>query len=90
MNRTRQFLALLAGGVGTAAALLGTPTANADEYGGGGPNNPLLPTCNQGQDSGGYSDICASPDSSSLNFFPNELGLQGAEVDEGAGVFGGF
>ena len=90
MNRTRQLLALLAGGVGTAAALLGAPSATADEYGGGGADNPLLPTCNQGDDSGGYSSVCASPGSSSLNFFPNELGLQGAAVDEGPGVFGGF
>ena len=90
MNRTRQFLALLAGCIGTAAALLGAPTAAAEEYGGGGPDNPLLPTCNQGDDSGGYSNICASPDSSSLNFSPNQLGIEGASVDEGPGIFGGF
>lgn len=89
MNRPRQFLALFAGGIGTAAALLGAPSAAADEYGGGGPNNPLIPTCNQSDDSGGYADICASPGSSSLNFFPNNLGIEGAGVDEG-GVFGGF
>lgn len=90
MNRSRQILALLAGGVGTAAALLGAPTAAAEEYGGGGPDNPLLPTCNVGNDSGGTSDICASPDSSSLNFFPNPLGIEGAMVDEAGGAFGGF
>ena len=45
MKRSRQFLALLAGGIGTAAALLGAPIAAADEYGGGGANNPLLPGC---------------------------------------------
>ena len=56
----RQFLALLAGGIGTAAALLGAPHAAAEEYGGGGPDNPLLPTCNVGNDSGGSSDSAAS------------------------------
>lgn len=90
MNRTRQFLTLLAGGVGTAAALLGAPTAAADENGGGGPNNPLLPTCIEGNDSGGYSSECASPGSSSLNFFPNNLGIEGALVDQIGGAFGGF
>lgn len=91
MNRPRQFLALLAGSIGAAAALLGAPSAAAEEYGGGGPDNPLLPSCNLGEDGGGPSDICASPGSSSLNFFPNSLGIEGALADEGGfGGFGGF
>jgi hypothetical protein len=90
MNRPRQFLALLAGGIGAAAALLSAPNAAAEEYGGGGPDNPLIPTCNVGNDSGGDSAVCASPGSSSLNFYPNSLGVEGAMVDSIGGAFGGL
>ena len=68
MKRTRQFLVLLAGGIG-AAALLGSPIAAADEYGGGGANNPLLPGCEtMGGSSvlGGQSTDCASPGNSQV------------------------
>lgn len=88
MNRSRQFLALFAGGVGIVAALLGAPTAIADENGGGGPDNPLLPTCIVGTDGGGGDTECASPGSSELSFSPNDLGMEAAFADEGA--FGGF
>ena len=90
MNRTRQFLALLAGGIGTAAALLGAPIAAADENGGGGANNPLLPGCETVGGSsveGGQSTDCASPGNSQLTATPNDLGVMGAEID-GPGMFG--
>lgn len=87
MKQTRQFLALLAGGIGTAAALLGAPLAAAEENGGGGASNPLLPTCITGTDGGGQDTECASPGSSELSFSPNSLGIEGAEVDQG---FGGW
>jgi len=90
MNRTRQLLAFLAGGIGIFAALLGAPTAVADENGGGSSNNPLLPGCEAGTDGGGQDTICASPGSSELSFSPNNLGVEGAMIGEGGGIFGGF
>ena len=90
MNRTRQLLALLAGGIGTAAALLGAPAAAAED-GGGGPNNPLLPGCETMGGSavtGGQSTDCASPGNSQLTATPNDLGAVGAQVDEGGALFG--
>ena len=91
MTRTRQFLVLLAGGIGAAAALLGSPIAAADEYGGGGANNPLLPGCEtMGGSSvlGGQSTDCASPGNSQLTATPNDLGAMGAFGDEFGGMFG--
>ena len=90
MTRTRQFLALLAGGIGTAAAILGAPIAAAAPDGGGGPNNPLMPMCTEGTDGGGEDTECASAGSSELSFSPNDLGIQGAMVDEIGGAFGGI
>ena len=93
MNRTRQFLALLAGGIGTTAALLGAPIAVADENGGGSANNPLLPGCEtMGGSSviGGQSTDCASPGNSQLTATPNDLGVMGAEIDEPFYGFGGW
>lgn len=93
MNRTRQFLALLAGGIGTTAALLGAPIAAAEENGGGGANNPLLPGCETvgGSDvTGGQSTDCASPGNSQLTATPNDLGVMGAEIDEPFYGFGGW
>lgn len=87
MTRTRQFLVLLAGGIG-AAALLGSPVAAADEYGGGGANNPLLPGCEtMGGSSvlGGQSTDCASPGNSQLTATPNDLG---SFSDQFGGMFG--
>lgn len=91
MNRTRQFLALLAGGIGMSAVLLGAPTASADEYGGGGANNPLLPGCETmggSSATGGQSTDCASPGNSQLTATPNDLGIMGAYGDEVGGMFG--
>ena len=91
MKRSRQFLALLAGGIGTAAALFGAPIAAADEYGGGGANNPLLPGCEtMGGSSvlGGQSTDCASPGNSQLTATPNDLGTLGAETDQPGLMFG--
>ncbi len=88
MNRTRQFLAVLAGGIGTATALLGAPTAVAAPDGGGGPNNPLLPTCEVEGGSaviGGQTTDCASPGNSQITATPNDLGMMG-----GYGGFWGF
>jgi hypothetical protein len=90
MKRTRQFLVTLAGGVGIAAALIGAPLAGADEDGGGGPNNPLLPGCETlggSSATGGQSTDCASPGNSQITATPNDLGVMGAEADEG-GMFG--
>lgn len=91
MNRTRPFLALLAGGIGTAAALLGAPIAAAEENGGGGASNPLLPGCETMGGSavtGGQSTDCATPGNSQLTATPNDLGVMGAEVDEPGLLYG--
>lgn len=83
MNRTRQFLALLAVSIGTAAALLVAPIAAADPDGGGGPNNPLLPSCEaEGGNfvSGGATD-CAEAGNSQITASPGLLG---------AGGYGGY
>lgn len=91
MTRTRQFLALFAGGIGTAAALFGAPIAGAAPDGGGGPNNPLMPGCEMeggGGATGGQATDCASPGNSQLTSTPNDLGVMGAEVDEGGFGFG--
>lgn len=92
MKRTHQFLVLTAAGIG-AAALLGAPIAAADEYGGGGAGNPLLPGCEVTGGSsitGGQDTDCASPGSSELRATPNDLGIMGAEVDEPIFGFGGL
>ena len=91
MKRSRQFLALLAGGIGTAAALLGAPIAAADEYGGGGANNPLMPGCETTGGSaviGGQTTDCASPGNSQITATPNDLGSIASEADEGWGGYG--
>jgi hypothetical protein len=94
MKRSRQSLALLAGGVATAAALLGAPIAAAEEYGGGGANNPLLPGCEVeggGGATGGQSTDCASPGNMQLTATPNDIGLVDASIDNpGWGGFGGW
>ncbi|MBU3687530.1 MAG: hypothetical protein FGM25_14190 [Mycobacterium sp.] len=85
MNRTRQFLALLAVSIGAAAALLVAPIAAADPDGGGGPNNPLLPSCeSEGGNiiSGGATD-CAEAGNSQITASPGMLG-------EGYGDYGGY
>ena len=86
MTRTRQLLALAAGSIGITAALLGAPNAFADEYGGGGANNPLLPGCETtGGDAvtGGQTTDCASPGNSQITATPNDLGVMG-----GGGFYG--
>lgn len=92
MNRPRQFLALLAGSIGTAAALLGAPVAAADESGGGGANNPMAPDCQtSGGGNAGQTTDCASPGNSQITATPNDLGLEAAFADEPViGGFGGF
>lgn len=89
MKRTRQF-AILASGFGIAAALIGAPFAGADEDGGGGSSNPLIPVCSAGTDGGGEDTECASPGSSELSFSPNSLGVEGAEIDEPMFGIGGI
>ncbi|MEX0579936.1 MAG: hypothetical protein WD228_02375 [Mycobacterium sp.] len=91
MKRSRQALALLAGGIGTTAALLGAPIAAADEDGGGGANNPLLPGCETTGGSaviGGQTTDCASPGNSQITATPNDLGSIASEADEGWGGYG--
>ena len=85
MNRTRQFLALLAGGIGTAAALLSAPIAAAEPDGGGGPDNPLLPTCEAtgGSFISGSSTDCAEAGDAQITASPGILGA-------GFGPYGGF
>ena len=93
MKRSRQSLALFAAGIGTAAALFGAPIAAADEYGGGGADNPLLPGCEGeggGGATGGQTTDCASPGNSQITATPNDIGAIAAQNDEGFGIFGGF
>lgn len=82
MQRIRQFLVLSAGGLGVAAALIAAPIAGADEDGGGGPGNPLLPSCETmggSSATGGQSTDCATPGNSQLTATPNDLGIMGNE-----------
>jgi len=84
-------LAFCAAAAGAAVALLSAPLAAADEYGGGGSSNPLLPGCETTGGSsvtGGQDTDCASPGSSELRATPNDLGIMGAEVDQGFGMWG--
>jgi hypothetical protein len=63
----------------------------AEEYGGGGADNPLLPACEtMGGSSvlGGQSTDCASPGNSQLTATPNDLGAGG--MDDGFFGFGGW
>lgn len=81
----RQSLTLLAAATGAVAALATAPLASAEEYGGGGASNPLLPGCEVTGGSsvtGGQDTDCASPGNSELRATPNDLGILGAEVDE--------
>ena len=82
MQRIRQFLVLSADGLGVAAALIAAPIAGADEDGGGGPGNPLLPSCETmggSSATGGQSTDCATPGNSQLTATPNDLGIMGNE-----------
>lgn len=76
----RKPLALLAAGFGVAAALAAAPLAMADEYGGGGANNPLLPGCETTGGSsvlGGQTTDCATPGNvqidSTPEFIPGDM-----------------
>ncbi len=93
MKRTQRFLVLVAGGIGTTAALLGAPTAAADEYGGGSANNPLLPGCEVTGGSaviGGQDTDCASPGNSQITATPNDLGVIGGYGGWGEGFGFGY
>ena len=82
MQRLRQFLVLSAGSLGFAAALFAAPVAIADEDGGGGPGNPLLPTCETSGGSsviGGQTTDCATPGNSQITATPNDLGTMGSD-----------
>ena len=84
-------LALSAAAAGAIAALLSAPLAAAGEYGGGSANNPLMPGCEVTGGSsvtGGQDTDCASPGNSELRATPNDLGIMGAEVDQGFGMWG--
>ena len=74
MNRARHVLALLACSIGTAAALVVAPIAAADPDGGGGANNPLLPSCEA--EGGNVVSGTASP------------GILGSGIGMGYGGFG--
>lgn len=89
----RQALTFFAAAAGAVAALVAAPLATADEYGGGGADNPLLPGCEtMGGSSalGGQSTDCASPGNSQLTATPNDLGVMGGEMDEPFFGFGGW
>ena len=78
-------LALFAAGAGAVAALMSAPLAMADENGGGGANNPLLPGCEVlggSKVTGGQETDCATPGNVQIDATPNNLGVMGAEVDE--------
>ncbi len=80
-----------AAAAGAFAALATAPLAAAEEYGGGGPNNPLMPGCEMvggGGATGGMDTECASPGNSQLNATPNDLGLEGGMLDEMGGMWG--
>jgi hypothetical protein len=85
LMQKRQALALFAAAAGAVAALVSAPLALADENGGGGPNNPLLPGCEVTGGSaviGGQNTDCASPGNAQITSTPNDLGVMGAEADE--------
>lgn len=89
----RESLALFAAAVGAVAALVTAPLAAADENGGGGANNPLMPGCEtMGGSSvlGGQSTDCATPGNSQLTATPNDLGVMGGMMDEPFFGFGGW
>jgi hypothetical protein len=82
-------LTMFVAAAGAIAALVTAPLAAAED-GGGGPNNPLLPGCEitgGSSATGGQTTDCASPGNSQLTATPNDLGIMGAEADEG-GMFG--
>ncbi|MGV0990907.1 MAG: hypothetical protein ACOYBX_10705 [Mycobacterium sp.] len=89
----RDSLALFVAAIGAVAALVTAPLASADEYGGGGAGNPLLPGCEtMGGSSaiGGQSTDCATPGNSQLTATPNDLGVMGGMMDEPFFGFGGW
>ena len=89
----RHSLTFFAAAAGAVAALVTAPMAMADEYGGGGSNNPLLPGCETmggSSATGGQSTDCASPGNSQLTATPNDLGVMGGEMDEPFFGFGGW
>lgn len=89
----RHSLAFFAAAAGAVAALALAPLASADEYGGGGPGNPLMPGCETTGGSsatGGQMTDCASPGSSELRATPNDLGVMGGMMDEPFFGFGGW
>ena len=89
----RQSLTLFAAAAGAVAALVTAPLATADEYGGGGANNPRLPggeTRGGSSVLGGQSTDCAEPGNSQLTATPNDLGVMGGMMDEPFFGFGGW
>ena len=81
----RQSLAILVAAAGAVTALMNAPLASADEYGGGGAGNPLLPGCETiggSAATGGQTTDCAQPGNSQLTATPNDLGIVGEEADE--------
>ena len=88
----RHSLAIFAAAAGAVTALMTAPLATADENGGGGPGNPLLPSCEVTGGSavtGGQQTDCAEPGNSQLTATPNDIGIVGAEMDEPMwGMFG--
>ncbi|MBS1691793.1 MAG: hypothetical protein JST91_06180 [Actinobacteria bacterium] len=73
MKRRLSTLAGLLVGAGAAAAVALAPVASAEPYGGGGPDNPLLPQCESTGGSaviGGQTTDCASPGNSQIDATP--------------------
>jgi hypothetical protein len=87
MRQKRHRLALLAASAGLAAALGSAPIAAAED----GANNPLLPGCEVTGGSsveGGQNTDCASPGNVQIDATPNDLGAEGAMIDEAGGMWG--
>ncbi len=60
-------------GAGAALAIAAAPLASAEPYGGGGPDNPLLPGCETTGGSaviGGQTTDCASPGNTQIDATP--------------------
>lgn len=87
MQQKRHWLALFAATAGLAVAAGAAPIAAAEP----GADNPLLPGCEVTGGSsvdGGQNTDCASPGNAQIDATPNNLGEEGAMIDEMGGMWG--
>ncbi len=83
----RQTLALFAAAAGMAAAVLTAPIAGAEP----GADEPLLPGCETvggSSATGGQTEDCATPGNAQIVATPNDIGAEGAMIDEAGGMWG--